>query len=499
MVRDAIKNSEKIIGRQHEQRILEQVFNSKKAEFLAIYGRRRIGKTYLIKNFFNKHRCTFFHMTGIQDGTLEEHLKKFAEQIGITFYDGAPLVNQENWLDSFEVLTKSMERIKPSERIVLFFDELPWMATKRSRLLQALEFYWNRYWSHDRRIKLIICGSSASWIIEKIINNKKGLYNRVTEKMRLTPFSLAETKDYLKYLEKPLNSRQVLALYMAIGGIPHYLEKIRRMKRGLSAQQYVNELCFQKDGALVDEFEPLFSSLFGKSEIYTRLIRMIAKHRSGVSQAEIMRKRGLSKGGRIVKRLKQLEETGFIFSFIPHGYQKRGIFYKIVDEYILFYLDWIEPNIGTIRHQGKNSSFWLSKVRSAAWKSWAGLAFEAVCCKHVEQIRQTLSIDPGSEVGSWRYIAEPQKDEVGAQIDLLFDSPDELITICEIKHSETPFSITKEYAQHLKRKIQVYENQTQTSKQISLAMITSSKLKETRHSKEIVSQEVSLEDLFKAY
>ncbi len=487
---------EKIIGRKKEQRILEQVLNSKKAEFLAIYGRRRIGKTFLIKNFFLQSSCLFFHMTGIQSGTMEEHLKTFAEHIGSTFYGGAPLMSSKGWLDAFEILNKAMERVNPKQKIVLFFDELPWIATKRSRLLQALEYYWNRYWGHDPRIKLIICGSSASWIIEKIINNKKGLYNRVTEKMRLTPFTLSETEEFLTYLGAPLNRQHILDLYMVIGGIPYYLQKIREMKRGVSAQYYINTLCFQKDGALVDEFEPLFSSLFTKSEIYIDLVRFIAKSRYGVSQAQILGKKGLSSGGTAINRLKQLEQAGFILSFIPHGHQQKGISYKIIDEYTLFYLDWIEPFLSSIRHQDQSSNYWLSKAKSPSWKSWAGLAFEAVCHKHVAQIRKALLIDSSAEIGSWQYIPRSAEGKKGAQIDLLFDQPDDVITICEIKHSDSPYIIDKEYAQSLRSKIDTYQQQTQTQKMIFLAMVTSGGLKPSKYSKKLNPREVCLDDLF---
>ncbi len=487
---------ERIIGRKKEQRILQQILNSKKAEFLALYGRRRIGKTFLIKNFFLQNSCVFFHMTGIQSGTMKEHLKKFAEHVGSTFYGGAPLMPSKGWLDAFEVLNKAMEKMDPKEKIVLFFDELPWIATKRSRLLQALEYYWNRYWGHNPKVKLIICGSSASWIIEKIINNKKGLYNRVTEKMRLAPFNLPETEEFLAYLGVSLSRRHILDLYMVIGGIPHYLQKVREMKKGVSAQFYVNDLCFKKDGALVDEFEPLFSSLFTKSEVYIDLIRFIAKNRNGISQSQVLGKKGLSSGGTAIRRLKQLEEAGFILSFIPHGHQQKGIFYKIIDEYTLFYLDWIEPFLSSIRHQDPTSNYWLSKAKSPGWKSWAGLAFEAVCHKHVAQIRKALSIDSSAEIGSWQYIPRSAEGKKGTQIDLLFDQPDDVITICEIKHSDSPYTIDKEYANNLRCKIDIYRQQTRTKKIVFLAMITRGGLKSSKYSRELVSREVDLDDLF---
>jgi AAA+ ATPase superfamily predicted ATPase len=484
----------KIIGRIHEQTILKRILKSKKAEFLVLHGRRRVGKTFLIRNFFNQSPCIFFHTTGIQKGKLKEQLKQFGKQIGLTFYNGINIAASKNWFDAFENLLKAMQQVSSSNNIILFFDEFPWMSTRRSRLLQALEYYWNRYWNHDPRIKLIICGSSASWIIDKVINNKGGLYNRATQIMRLDPFTLYESKNFLVSQGIRLKHQQVLDLYMVLGGIPHYLALI---SPGLSAHQCINELCFQKNGSLTNEFHRLFASLFEESEAYIELVRAIAHSHYGIGLAQLARKVGKSKGGRIAKKLKQLEEAGFVLSFLPHGHQDKGIYYKIIDEYTLFYLHWIEIYLKSTRKQDRSTGYWTAKIQSPAWKSWSGLAFEAICHKHLAQIRKALTIDPGAEVGSWRYVPRSKKEENGAQIDLLFDRPDGVITICEIKHSEKPFMIDKDDAKNLMRKVEVYQEQTRTRKQIFLAMITSNGLKPSKYSKEIIQQEADLEDLFK--
>ncbi len=488
-----IRRTVTIAGRVQEQKILKNLLASKKAEFLALYGRRRVGKTFLVKNFFTQSNCVFFHATGIQKGKLQEQLKQFSKQIGDTFYNGAAMAPYTNWFDAFEALTKGTEQLG-NKSIVLFFDEFPWMSTRRSRILQALEYYWNRYWNHDQRIKLIICGSSASWIIEKIINSKGGLYNRTTRTMRLDPMTLAESQSFLISQGIRLNQRQVLDLYMAFGGIPHYLSLI---SPGLSAHQCINELCFRKNGALVEEFERLFASLFLETEDYISLIRIIATARCGISQTQVVRESKHLQGGRITQKLKQLEEAGFILKFIPYRHQKKGAFYKIIDEYTLFYLNWIEDYIKSTQKQDRSSDYWISKAQSPSWKSWAGLAFEAVCHKHTAEIRKALSIDPGADVGSWRYVSRTRNKDVGTQIDLLFDRPDGVITVCEIKHSDKAFSIDKEYAEILKRKIAIYQRQTRTRKQIFLAMITSNALKPSKYSKELVSQNASLDDLFR--
>ncbi|MBI2791165.1 MAG: AAA family ATPase [Gammaproteobacteria bacterium] len=483
----------KIIGRKKEQLILREFLVSKKAEFLALYGRRRVGKTYLIKNYFDNTSCIFLHCTGLQKGKLHEQLNEFYKQVGATFYRGVAIKPQEKWLDAFEDLTKAVNELPKKKKVVIFFDEFPWMATPRSGLLQALDYYWNRYWVHDHRFKLIICGSSASWIIKKIINNKGGLHNRVTRTIQLGPFDLSGTKLYLDEMGIKLNHKQLLELYMVFGGVPHYLNFVRK---GLSAQQCIDEVCFQKNGPLVKEFDRLFSSLFKNAKIYIEIIKEIAKHRYGIGQADLLVQTKISEGGRAISRLNELEEVGFISNFIPYGHQEKGKYYKVIDEYILFYLYWIAPHLRTIQKLEDNRGYWFSKSQLPAFKSWAGYTFEAVCYKHLSQIRHAINVDPGAQVGTWRYI--PKKaDEIGTQIDLLFDRSDGAITICEMKYTGEPFAINKEYAKKIDNKIEVFRKHTKTHKQIFFVLVSAAGMKETMYSEEI-SQCITLENLFES-
>ena len=488
------KMSEKIIGRRREQALLRDLVESSKSEFIAIYGRRRVGKTYLVKNFMSSTPCVFFHVTGLQKGTSKEQLKEFAKQIGQTFYQSPSIIPQKQWEDAFEDLTKAMDAVPKDQTIVLFFDEFPWMATPRSKLLTALELYWNRYWVFDKRIKLIICGSATSWIVDNIINNKGGLHNRVTRTINLKPFSLYETEIYLKEHQITLNRRQILDLYTVLGGVPLYWSYVRK---GRSAHQCIDELCFQSDGPLVHEFERLFGSLFEDPKPYTDLIRIIAKHRYGVGQAELIETSKLPDGGGTVKRLHQLEEAGFITGLVPYGHKDRGVYYVMDDEYSLFFLRWIEPNLKTIAKKAVNEGFWIAQSNQPAWKIWAGLAFESVCYKHIDQIRNALGISPGAAVGTWRYVPTAKSREEGAQIDLLFDRLDDTITLCEIKGSNAPFAIDKSCAQDLLRKVDVFRAKTRTKKQLFLSMITATGLSPTMYSEEIVASQASLDDLFK--
>jgi len=484
----------KIIGREKEQEILAQVFGSNRAEFVAVYGRRRVGKTYLIKNFFDSVNCVFFDVTGLQKGSLHDQLEEFAVQIGVTFYGGASITPRKRWRDAFEDLTQAISKLPKNKKIVLFFDELPWMATPRSKLLMALELYWNRYWTSDNRLKLIICGSSTSWIIEKIINNKGGLHNRVTRTIHLKPFFLFEVEKYLKERRIHLDLRQILNIYTVLGGVPLYWSYLRK---GVSSNQCIGELCFQNNGPLVKEFGRLFASLFEDSKIYIDLIRIIAKHRYGIGQAALISQSKLPPGGTTATRFQQLEEAGFITSLVPYGHKDKGIYYVIDDEYSLFYLHWIEPNQKTISKKSTHQGFWLSQSKSPSWKSWAGIAFESICYKHIDQIRSSLKLDPGSIASTWRYVPRYEPEEAGAQIDLLFDCPDGTITICEIKCSESPFVIDKAYAAALQTKMAVFRKQTRTKKQFFLAMVTTFGLKPTMYSEAIVTNQVTLEDLFK--
>lgn len=282
---------------------------------------------------------------------------------------------------------------------------------------------------------------------------------------------------------------------MVLGGIPHYLEKV---KANISATQNIARLCFARDGQLSGEFNKLFTSLFNKAEAYVELINIIASKRNGMARKAIVTKAKLTEaGGTLTERLTALEEAGFIRSFVPIGYTEKGLYYKLIDEYCLFYLTWIKPVQRQIKTEIK-PNYWTSKVNSHAWKSWAGYAFESVCLKHIAQIRQALFVPDGALAGSWNYRATTEEHYKGAQIDLLFDRDDGVITICEIKYNQKPFEIDKKYAAVLQGKIDVFMRQTKTCKQIFLAMITADGLKKNKYSEMIVRGKVKLADLFKS-
>ena len=300
-----MKNSKKeiIVGRKYEQKKLDKAYASKRAEFIAVYGRRRVGKTYLIREFFSKKTCAYFQVTGIHKGQQALQLMEFTKEIKRVFFPGiVKLETPKSWMGAFEILTECLNRQEKKKKIVLFFDELPWMAMRSSKLLQAIEYYWNRYWVSIPNLKFVICGSSSSWIINNILKNKGGLYNRVTLRLPIEPFSLAETKEFLEYEGIHYDEYQTLQLYMCLGGIPFYLTML---EKGISAIQNINKACFQKKGSLLDEFDTLFSSLFNNAELYEKLIYIIASKRDGISREEI-EELVQYKGGRLTQRLSEL-------------------------------------------------------------------------------------------------------------------------------------------------------------------------------------------------
>ncbi len=475
-----------IIGRKREQKLLEKAYRSNEAEFIALYGRRRVGKTYLIREFFTNKKCHFFHATGLQNGDLKIQLKKFSEALSLTFFNNAPLETPKSWGDAFALLQAQL--LQARGKVVIFLDELPWLATRKSGLLQELDYYWNRHWVGMRNVILVVCGSSASWLIKKIIYAKGGLHNRTTAQIKLLPFSLGETDAYLKSRKIKLNHKHVLSLYMAVGGIPYYL---RYVDHGFSADQNIQHIIFDNEAPLRDEFTKLFDSLFENADAYKELVTLIAHQKEGLTRVEL---NSLSKasqsGGRLSERLDDLISAGFIEEYIPWG-RTTGSYYKLIDEYCLFHLHWVAS------HKGKKfaQEYWLDQSQRPAYYAWSGYAFEAVCMKHIDEIVRALKIRASSTIGSWRTSGR-KTSEQGAQIDLVIDRSDNAITLGEIKYTQQPFAIDKQYAQKLRATIALFKQKTKTTKQIFLAMISANGLKKTLYSEELVTSLVTLADLF---
>lgn len=482
----------KIIGRAKEISLLQQLQSSKKAEFIVIYGRRRIGKTFLVQQCLAK-KGSYLECTGLKDGAMRDQLTNFIKNFQAVFYPNLPLATPKNWRSAFELLTQEIKQQPATEPFILFLDEIPWLATKKSKLLQNLDYFWNTEWSKLPNFKLIVCGSAASWMLNKLINAKGGLHNRLTKTMLLEPFTLVETKQYLAGNNIHLSEKQVLDVYMVFGGVPYYLNQLHRAK---SVAQNINDICFRKDGLLFSEFPRLFKSLFDAADLNLTIVREIARYRYGISFKELMKKIGKTAGGRYSERLSELEAAGFIQKFLPYGRKRRDHYYRVIDEYTMFYLRWIDEIVNG-KEVPKSSNYWMQITNMSVWQSWAGYAFEGVCQKHADNIIRKLGLETvGCLIGNWRYLPVHKTKEAGAQIDLLFDRQDGAISICEIKYSSKLFSLDKNYAKNLLNKIEVFQKQTKTKKQIFLVMVTTMGLKRNVWSEDLVHSVVELKDLF---
>lgn len=477
-----------IIGRDKEKIRLNKLFLSKEAELLALYGRRRVGKTYLIREYFSKKKCFLMHVTGVDKSPMKTQLKKFSDALSQTFLNNIPIEVPKTWEAAFKLLDQQI-KLHPKDKVVVFLDELPWLATRKSDLMNTLDSYWNQHWSQLKNLVVVLCGSSASWMIKNIIYNKGGLHNRISCEICLAPFSLAETKEFLNYRGVKLNQKHILSLYMALGGVPYYLKYV---EPNLTAEENIQEIFFEKSAPLADEFNKLFQSLFNNAPAYIELIKLIAKHRKGLTRSELQTAAKLStNGGRLSERLENLCRSGFLEEHIPWG-KKTGEYYKVIDEFCLFYLTWV----GAGKNKKFTRQYWLEKSRGQSYISWSGYTFEAVCFKHLEQVTKALNLKTAVQIDSWRFI--PRKHlETGTQIDLLIDRTDNAITLCEIKYSSNPFVIDKSYAKNLENKINTFAEKTNTNKQIFLAIISAHGLKKNKYSEELISSVVTLDDLFK--
>lgn len=482
----------KIVGREKEIAILNQIQSSKTAELVAFYGRRRVGKTFLVQQCLS-NKGIYLECTGLKDGSMQDQLASFIKSFQAVFYPRLSLSVPKSWRDAFELLTQEIKQMPKSKKVIIFLDELPWLATKKSRLLQSLDHFWNTQWSKISNFKLIVCGSAASWMLNKLINAKGGLYNRLTKIILLEPFTLAETKLYLKSKGIDLSEQQVLDIYMIFGGIPYYLDQMNKSK---SIAQNVNDICFRKNGLLFSEFPRLFRSLFDAADINLMIVMAIAKYRYGISFKELVKVLGRTVGGRFGERLAELEAAGLIQKFLPYGRKRRDHYYRITDEYILFYLKWIKKIVDG-QEIPKSANYWVQISNTPAWQSWAGYAFEGICRKHADSIVRKLGLESiGCLIGNWKYLPIHKSKEDGAQIDLLLDRQDNAISVCEIKYSSKIFSLDKNEAKNLLNKIEVFQKQTKTKKQIFLIMVTTMGLKRNVWSEDLVHNIIALHDLF---
>ena len=467
-----------LIGRKKPRERFEKLLKSKKSEFLAVYGRRRVGKTFLIKEYF--HYQFGFFMTGMANATTEQQLFNFDTELNRQSHLVFDFPSN-NWLEAFQRLRTHLEFKKKEGKLIIFIDELPWMQTHGSDFMMALEHFWNAWATHRNDVFLIVCGSAASWMLTEVINSTGGLHNRVTAQMKIEPFTLGETEELLKSNNCQLDRYQIIQLYMCMGGIPYYLDAV---EPGKSAAQNIQELFFEKSGLLRNEFHNLYRALFKRHDVYEKVVEVLSIKTYGIARNEIIQNSKLQSGGTLSKVLMDLEESGFITSYSSLNGKHKNIIYRLSDYFTAFYFRFLQ-------HPKGND--WLQLIDHPAHRAWQGFTFEQVCLDHVGQIKKALGISGiQAEHAAWRGFT----GDKSAQIDLLIDRRDHVITICECKYHLDSFTIQKDYSDQLRSKISVFKEASKTKKAVHFAFVSTYGLHRNQYSDMLVQSEVTMDALF---
>ena len=470
-----------MFGREEEKRVLLSLLESEKSEFVAVYGRRRVGKTFLVRETFN-YKFAFQH-TGLQDANIKEQLEEFANSLIIA---GMKKVKRpKNWSQAFFMLGQHLNSL-PDGKKVVFIDELPWLDAPNSKFVSALDHFWNGWATARKDIVLVVCGSATSWIMDKIVMNYGGLHNRLTEQIFLRPFTLHECEQYAQQRNLGMSRRNILETYMILGGIPFYWDMLRK---DLSWAQNIDRMFFYPEGKMRNEFEALYRSLFRRPQSYIDVVSALGTKKAGMTRNELIATLGEDNGGTLTKVLKELEQCGFIRSFNSIGKAKKESIYQLIDNFTLFYFKFMAD--GLIN----DKDYWSRTISKPIYNAWSGLAFERVCFQHIDQIKRALGISGIiSNVYSWVYVPK-NSEEKGAQIDMLIDRDDNVINVCEMKFSQGEYELTEKYDLELRNKVGTFQSKTKTRKGVSLVMITSYGLKHNAWANGIQSQ-ITMDDLF---
>ena len=469
-----------LVGRNSELSRLKSIMDSNEAEFVVVYGRRRVGKTFLVNSFFNDSYA--FKLTGLAEKNKSEQLTNFAASL--RRYGKKKYTKPRTWFEAFEMLRDLLENSETDGKRVIFIDELPWIDTKNSNLLSALEHFWNDWAVTQNDIVLIVCGSATSWITRKILKNHGGLHNRVTQRIFVRPFTLAECKKYFISRGITLDDKEIAECYMIIGGIPFYLKQIRR---GASLAQNIDEMFFVERCSLDGEFQALYASLFDNADNYIKIVEALSSKNKGLTRDEIIKSASVENNGHLSEILQNLIDCDFVRCYKGFGNKLKLSVFQLIDPFTLFYYKFIKKFGST----GK--AFWQFQQGTHQHSVWAGLAFEQLCLNHYQQIERALGIS-GVMTSRFSWIAPPDADEK-AQIDLIISRADKITNLCEMKFYDGEYAVSKSEYENLQRRIRVFRQFSGVKNTVHLALVTTYGLKVNQYSS-VFQNVITLRDLF---
>ena len=472
----------KIIGRKHEFEQLQRCMDSNRSEFVIVYGRRRVGKTFLVDSFFNQ-KYDFSYIGG-HKLSKRVQLRNFAKALKQVMKTDTTL-KFDDWFDAFDALEEYLASLSEDRKKVIFIDEMPWIDSFRSEFISALENFWNAWAARRSDIVFVASGSATSWMVDNLVENQGGLHARITCQIYVRPFTLNETYEYLKNSDCVWDKFQIAQCYMFLGGIPFYLSLLEPKK---SLVQNIDMLCFRRGGELQMEFNELYNALFSDADSYVEVVKLLAAHRNGLTKSELSSFLKFD-GSRLAKILINLERCDFVIKFRYYRKKTKDCVYKLIDFYTLFYLKYIEPNIENFDEQ-----WWSRNYNSHSVESWQGLTFELLCLMHIPQIRKALGINGiATDISAWFYRGESGLR--GSQVDLIIERADRIIHLCEVKFSVGKYRISADLEQKIRERMMLFREKTHTTKSLTNIFITTYGVLLGEHSS-VVDGEVTLDDLF---
>jgi AAA+ ATPase superfamily predicted ATPase len=472
----------KVAGRQVEIGILKRLLEEEASAFLAVYGRRRVGKTYLIRQVYAHDMI--FECSGVLGRSMPQQLENFWRSLTEANTEVPPPLPPKTWLEAFFQLRAYLSTQDQHTKKVILLDEISWFETPRSGFLAALDNFWNQYCTKRNDIVLVICGSAASWIIEKVINNRGGLHNRITHQILLKPFTLGETKAFFELNNVRLTLKDIAQIYMCVGGVPFYLKDI---KAGLSVPQILDHLFYDQQATLRNEFDNLYAALFKNHALHEKVVAALSTKNKGLTRNEIIVSTGIKGGGGLSTVLQELTECGFVMPIYPIKKAKDDCLYRLIDEYSLFYFKFLQA--------GKAKSSWHQLAQSPAYKIWSGYAFENLCFRHTTQIKQALGIS-GVITHEYSYTAKDSESKQGIQIDMIIDRADNCVNVVEAKFYNTEFEVSAPYARELLHKATVFKAQTKLRKNVFITLLTVFGAVKNEHYLSAVTNQLLIDDLY---